>query len=62
VASSLRVIGGSSGDYIPDNPWRQYFDRDVTTELQILGLVDLAHPALTDLVDDAVVEDGLSGE
>jgi hypothetical protein len=39
----------------------QDFDGDLATELGVFGPVDLAHPAQADLVDDAIVQDRLSG-
>jgi hypothetical protein len=39
----------------------QHLERDVAVELGVLRLPDLAHPALADLLDQAVVEQLLSG-
>jgi hypothetical protein len=43
-----------------DRQW-QDFDRDVAPQLEILGLVNLTHSTPADTVDDAVMQDGLSG-
>ena len=39
---------------------RQKFDRDLTAEPRVLGAINDTHPALPDLVEDAVVRDGLA--
>ncbi len=40
---------------------RKPLDGDVSAESGVLGLVDFAHPALTNLAEDAVVQRGLIG-
>ena len=47
----LRVLGHIIG---------QELQSDKAAELCVLGLVDHAHPAATELLDDAVVRDGLA--
>ena len=47
----LRVFGDFVG---------QEFERDKATEPCVLGLVDDTHPAAAELLDDAVVRDGLA--
>ena len=39
---------------------RQKLERDETVEASILGLVNHSHPASTELLDDAVMRDGLT--
>ncbi len=51
TGQGLRILG---------NFFRQKFERDEAVQLQVLGLVDDAHPATTELLDDAVVRDGLA--
>ena len=51
AAESLRVFGYVVG---------QELESDKATELHILSLVDHAHPAATEFLDDAVVRDGLA--
>jgi hypothetical protein len=36
------------------------FQRNETTKLGVLGLVDNTHPTATDLLDDVVMRDGLA--
>ena len=38
----------------------QEFQRDKAVELDVLGLVDDTHPATAELLDNAVVRDGLA--
>jgi hypothetical protein len=40
---------------------RKHLDRDLAVEGGVLGLPDHAHPALADLLDQAVVQQLLSG-
>ncbi len=47
----LRVLGYIVG---------QEFQSDEAAEARVLGLVDDAHPAAAELLDDAVVRDGLA--
>ena len=51
AAECLRVFG-----YIV----RQELESDKAAELHVLGLVDHTHPAAAELLDDAVVRDGLA--
>jgi len=39
---------------------REKLQRDETTEFSVLGLVDHTHPAAAQLLDNAVVRDGLT--
>src|SRR5689334_10137659 len=41
---------------------RQELQSDITTEFGVLGLVDNAHPAAAQLLDDAVVRNGLTDQ
>ena len=50
AGESLRVLGYFIG---------QEFQRDEAMQLHILGFVDHAHPTTAELLDDAVVRDGL---
>ena len=50
AAQSLRVLRYIIG---------QEFESDEATEVGILGFVDHTHPAAAELLDDAVVRDGL---
>src|SRR5215467_9245947 len=50
---SLRILG---------NGLRQEFQRYKAAKRGVLGLVDNAHPATTELLDDAVVRNGLADE
>ena len=52
----------AQGLRISSNFIRQKLQRDKTTELGVLGLVDQTHPAVPELLDDAVVRDGLANE
>src|SRR6202034_20464 len=47
----LRVVG---------NIIRQEFQSDKTAEFEILGLINHNHPTAAELLDDAVVRDGLA--
>jgi len=47
---------------IPGNILRQKLERDETVETRVLRLVNDPHPATTELLDDAVVGDGLPEE
>jgi len=47
----LRVVG---------NIIRQEFQSDKTAEFEILGLINHTHPPAAELLDDAVVRDGLA--
>ncbi len=51
AGESLRVFGYVVG---------QELEGDKATELHILSLVDHAHPATAEFLDDAVVRDGLA--
>ena len=51
AAQGLRVFG----DLV-----RKELERDKATELHILGLVDHTHPSATQLLDDAVMRNGLA--
>src|ERR1019366_1742628 len=51
AAESLRILR----DII-----RQELEGDKSTEFDILGLIDDAHPAATEFLDDAVVRDDLA--
>ena len=51
AAESLRVLGDFIG---------QELQGDKAAELHVLGFVDHTHPAATQLLDDAVVRDGLA--
>ena len=53
AAECLRVFGYLVG---------QELEGDKATELDILGLVDHTHPAAAQLLDDAVVRDGLADQ
>ena len=46
---------GSSGDFV-----RQELQGDEAMEASVLGLVNHTHPAAAELLDDAVVRDGLA--
>jgi hypothetical protein len=39
---------------------RQKFQRDMTPEVEVLGLVNNTHPAAADSFQNAVVRDGLA--
>jgi hypothetical protein len=39
---------------------RQELERDEASEIGVLGFVDNAHPAAAQLLDEAVVRDGLT--
>jgi hypothetical protein len=66
----LGVVQSRSGTSLPPEAFqclrimrdifRQEFQGDETTQLGVLGLVDHAHPATAELLDDAVVRDGLA--
>ena len=53
AAECLRVFGHVVG---------QELEGDKAAELHVLGLVDHTHPAAAELLDDAVVRDGLADE
>jgi len=42
------------------NVFRQELQSDKATEFDVLGLVDHTHPSTAQLLDDAVVRDGLT--
>jgi hypothetical protein len=52
----------SEGLCISGHFFRQEFESDKTVETNVLGLVDHTHATTTELLDDAVVRDGLADQ
>ena len=46
--------------WIPHHIRRQEFERNEATEFCVLGLIDYAHPAAAQLLDDTVMRNGLA--
>ena len=40
--------------------WRQELDRNLSVELYVTGLVDYAHPTLTELLDNLIMRNCIS--
>src|ERR1700704_1705516 len=48
--------------WVSGNIFRKELQGDEATKLRVLGLVDDTHPAAAQLLDDAVVRDGLADQ